>query len=171
MPGLLGVDRDPRYYSTLLSTRTPSHNNPATTANPAVSDNAVSQPIRSASHGVSAGDTMPPRLLPKFIVPPAMPLRSPESCVIVAQKGPSVHSTSTVHAVSAATATIGLGVRAPITRQMAAAQRETSGTMRRPQLAPHRITAASEQTPPSGMANIVAIHGSAVKLAALSTAK
>src|ERR1035438_2603953 len=153
------------------STRTRSQSRAAATARHAVSDRVVSHPIRSASQGVSAGESMPPRLLPKFIVPPAIPLRSPESCVIVAQKGPSVQSTSTVHVVSAATANSGLGVRAPIARKMAAAQRAASGTLRRPQVAPQRITAQSEKTPPSGMANIVAIQGSAVKLAARSTSK
>ena len=73
--------------------------------------------------------------------------------------------------VSAATASNGRAVRAPITRKMAAAHSAASGTLRRPQVAPQRVTAQSENTPPSGMANMVAIHGSAVKLAAFKTSK
>jgi hypothetical protein len=90
---------------------------------------------------------------------------------MVAQNGPSVQMTKTVHPVRAATAKFGLRERAPITRKTAAVDSAISGRLRRPHVAPSRMTAKSEKTPPSGIANVVAIQGSAAKLAAWRTSK
>src|SRR5579871_893608 len=154
-----------------VSTRTPNHRSPAIRAKAAVTVRAVSHPMCWASHGVRTGEIAPPILLPKFIVPPAMPLCSPESCAMVAQNGPSVQITNTVQTVRAATARMAFGVRAPTTRKIAEMHNAARGRLRRPQVAPHRTTAKSENTPPNGIAKIVAIQGSAVKLAAFKTSR
>ena len=69
----------------------------------------------------------------------------------LAQKGPSVTSTSTVESVRLVTANRALSARAPITSRPEAARKAGSGTARLPHVAPQRFTAQSEGTPPTGM--------------------
>ena len=82
----------------------PSQSNAATTERAAATWRAFSQPTAAASTGVSAGEMSPPTLLPMFMTPPAVPLRRPAIPVIVAQNGPSTHSTSAVESARYATA-------------------------------------------------------------------
>src|SRR5262249_14677002 len=150
---------------------TPIQSAAPSTASRAVRESAISQPRRQANQGVTVGESMPPRLLPKFITPPPTPLRDPEIWVMLAQKGPSVTSTSTVESVRLATAHRALSVRAPITSKPEATRRAGNGTARLPQVAPQRLTAQSERTPPTGMAIRLHAQGKVVSHAARSRLK
>jgi hypothetical protein len=56
-----------------------------TTAIMAAKPRAVSHPNCAASHGMRTGEIRPPRLLPKFMTPPPIPLCRPQSWVMEAQ--------------------------------------------------------------------------------------
>ncbi|MDP2955554.1 MAG: hypothetical protein Q8N53_03965 [Longimicrobiales bacterium] len=63
--------------------RTRSQASAATTERAAAMWSAYSHPIMVARIGVSAGDTSPPTLLPMFMIPPAVPLRVPDTDISV----------------------------------------------------------------------------------------
>src|SRR5271157_4248191 len=150
----------------------PNHKAPAITEIPPPTHSALFHPRCAARMGVSAGEMSPPILLPRFITPPAVPLRDPASSIMVAQHGPSTASTDAVARVRYATAKYAFVVTAPKAKKIPAELRPSMGIALRPQRRPiDPATRRSEIYPPKGIDITESNQGRLLKLPARTKSK